>query len=57
MSNGLIAKVPAVTQCAWCWKIKDDAGEYTIPADRLVLPASHGICDPCCDRVLQEPVR
>jgi hypothetical protein len=36
-------------QCAWCLRIQDAAGTYTIEAAVMHRGAnmSHGICEPC----------
>lgn len=44
----------ALLQCAWCLKVKDGAGNYTIQVDRKFYTASHGICSSCAAEWLGE---
>jgi hypothetical protein len=36
-----------VRQCAWCWLVVDQAGQYRLPAPGKILTATHGICPTC----------
>jgi hypothetical protein len=36
-----------VHQCAWCRRVLDRSGRFTIPAETLRENVSHGICYKC----------
>jgi hypothetical protein len=39
-------------QCAWCRRIVDSSGSYRMKSDRIISPASYGICPTCKARLL-----
>jgi hypothetical protein len=41
-------------QCAWCLRVRDAAGGYTIQPGRKVKTATHGICPSCKEDVRRE---
>lgn len=41
-------------QCAWCLRVIDSAGRYTLQPGRKIRSASHGICPTCRDQVRAE---
>jgi hypothetical protein len=41
-------------QCAWCLRIVDSAGRYTIQPGRKIRTATHGICPACRDVMRSE---
>jgi hypothetical protein len=41
-------------QCAWCLRVVDSAGRYTIEPGRKIRSATHGICPTCRDVVRSE---
>lgn len=43
-----------VRQCAWCCRVKDGAGLYSLEAPAKIRGATHGCCQPCSDRVLAD---
>jgi hypothetical protein len=36
-----------VRQCAWCWLVVDQTGEYRLRAPGKIVAATHGICPTC----------
>jgi len=41
-----------VRQCAWCRRIADGDGRYRLVATTLIQGASHGCCEACAIRFL-----
>ena len=41
-------------QCAWCLRVVDSAGRYTIQPRRKIRNATHGICPHCKEAMRSE---
>jgi response regulator RpfG family c-di-GMP phosphodiesterase len=39
-----------IRQCAWCGRVTDERGEFTLQSRRKLRWATHGICPTCKDR-------
>ncbi len=47
-------------QCAWCNRLKDTAGQYTIASSQKIMTdhageVSHGVCEHCLAVLLASP--
>ena len=43
-----------VRQCAWCRRVADERGRYRLIARVLLKGASHGCCEACAIRFLND---
>ena len=41
-------------QCAWCLKVMDRAGAYSVQPNKKIRSATHGICPKCKDQMRAE---
>lgn len=48
---------PRVRQCAWCGRVMDGQGRYTLAPSQRVAAATHGICPSCKQAMLDEALR
>jgi hypothetical protein len=45
-----------VRQCAWCGRVADEHGRYRLVEPTMIQGASHGCCETCAIRFLNDGV-
>ena len=45
---------PMLRQCAWCLRVADTSGRFTLDPGRKIKSATHGICPTCKETVRAE---